>query len=103
MTLVTAPVAIPIRRILRVPLVARIVAGSSRAAVNLDPNIATIVISPQRPAAAALHKVMPKPERDQRYHQDRCRDLEFIGVKLPAVGPVPADQPDSPASGGRNV
>ncbi len=89
MTLVTAPIAIAIRRILGVPSVARIIAGSSRAAVNLDPDVETIVLAPQRSAAAGF-KAVPV----DRIGQDHQKQHGPKPAEPPSVGRIVAEHTD---------
>ncbi len=98
MTLVTAPVAIPIRRILGVPLVTRIVAGSSRAAVNFDPDVETIIFAPQRSATAGFPALLVN---DKVHHQreQHCAKQD----EPPTLGHVVAEHTDLLSLRGHHV
>ena len=72
MRLVSAAVSVTVRRILGVPLFARIGAGLSRAAVNLDPVMDAVPILPVRLPPTVLQNAGVYYYRDEANKKDEA-------------------------------
>jgi hypothetical protein len=64
--------AIPFRSILGVPFFARIIAGLSRAAVNLDPVVDAVLILPVRLPPTVLQNAGMYYDCDERAKEDKA-------------------------------
>jgi len=96
-TLVTAPIAVGISRILGIPPVARIIAGSSGAAVKLNPDVA-IALPFQRPATAGFPALLVDRIANGQRKQRNAEPAE-----PPSVGRIVAKQTDLLSLRGHHV